>query len=292
MMKAILSQDINISKNELKKLSRDFRFFAGRLLRTSQQEGISNLKRLLQFIENSPILNDFVQSNHVVQYNEDDFFQSSGRYNLPEKNNEEISFIYQLLRYGSEKFSRYDDFPLRINGYRGSGRNIQSWVNNFNKEVVSPFVNYVEAYIQGLIMDMGDSEQRSIHIEVQGDLHGDIMKTQNNDFKNANISGGVAARDYTGNVTNHYHHQSLTEAAAEIQNLLKQLEQTYPANTFAEKATVADEALKKIELNPSLKAKILGAIAGAGKEALKEPVDHPVMNILMAGIEGWQTSTH
>jgi hypothetical protein len=295
----MISQDVNLNKNELKKLSRDFRIVAGRLLRTSQQEGISNLKRLIQFIENSLILNDFVQSNHVVQYSEDDFFKSSGRYNLPEKSNEEISFIYQLLRYGSENFSRYDDFPLRINGYRGSSRNIQSWVDNFNKEVVNPFVNYFEAHIQSLIIDMGDSDQKLVHIQVHGNVHGNIMNQpqesiiQNNKFENSILGGGVSARDYTGKVTNNYSQpQTLSEAAAEIQKLLKQLEQTYPIRTFAEKAVVADEALRKIESNSDLKSKITSALTAVGKEALKEAVDHPVMNILMAGIEGWQTPTH
>jgi hypothetical protein len=299
MTETMMLKDINITKSELKKLSREFRTTAGRLLNTSEQEGISNLRRLLQFIKSSPVLYSFIQSKQSIQYNEDHFFGSIyGRYNLPESRDEEISFVYQLLIYGSEKFRRYHDFPLRVNGYRGSGnQNFQSYVDNFNKAVVCPFVNSIEGYIQNLVIDMGDDEQGSIDVRIYGDFLGNVMSQskestiQTNNFSNTNIGGGISARDYTGDVTNHYgQSQSLAEAATEIQEILKQLEQTYPTNTFLEQASMADEALRKIQSNPSLKAKILGALAAAGKEAFKEAVDHPAMNVLMAGIEGWQAT--
>jgi hypothetical protein len=216
-------------------------------------------------------------------------------YILPESKEEEIGFVYQLLTFGESHFDDYHDFPFSVGGYSGVGSKIQSHVNEFNKQVVSPFINYIEGYIQSLIIDMGDSEQAKFHIQVHGDVHGAVMHksqesvTQNNDFKNATIGGGVAAGDYSGDVTNFYAQtQTLAETAAEIQKLLEQLEQTYPTSSFVEKATVAEKALEQIEANPKLKSKIVGALAGAGKEALKEAVDHPVMNILMAGIEGWQ----
>jgi hypothetical protein len=298
IMKTIVLQDINITKSELKKLSREFRTAAGRLLRTSDEEGLGNLRRFLQFIRDSPILYDFIQSKQVNKYNEDDFFNETvGRYNIPESKDEEIAFIYQLLKYGSEQFNYYHYFPLKVNGYRGSSSQIQPRVDNFNKDVVNPLVNYIEGYLQNLIVDMGDSEQGSIHIKVYGDFNGNVMNQpqesimQKNNFNNTTIGGGISARDYTGDVTNYCGQpQTLAEAATEIQKLLKQLEQTYPTNTFLEQANMADEALRKIQLNPRLKTNILGALAAAGKEALKEAVDHPVMNVLMAGIEGWQTT--
>lgn len=116
-----------------------------------------------------------------------------------------------------------------------------------------------------------------------------MSNTQNNDFRGASIAGGVAGRDYTGNVINNYAaQQNLAEAAAEIQQLLKQLEQSYPTNTLTQKAFVAEEAIKHIENNPTFKERVIGSLNYAGKEAFKEAIDHPLVNILMAGIEGWQ----
>jgi hypothetical protein len=298
-MKTMPQQDVQVTKSDLQKLSRDFRSVAGRLLRGSRHDGLSNLKRLLRFIEDSPILNDFIQSNQHQQYDIPETLNAAAYgadgYQLPEVKEEEIEFVYQLLKYGESNFDDYATFPFSAGGYTGAGSKIQSQVNEFNKQVVSPFISYIEGYLQGLIIDIRETGQESIHIQIHGDVHGAVMHesqesvTQNNDFRDATIGGGVAARDYSGDVTNHYaQSQTLAEAAAEIQKLLEQLEQTYPTNDFAEKAVVAGKALEQIEANPKLKSKIVGALTGAGKEALKEAVDHPVMNILMAGIEGWQ----
>jgi uncharacterized protein YjbI with pentapeptide repeats len=82
--------------------------------------------------------------------------------------------------------------------------------------------------------------------------------------------------------------QNLAQAAAEIQQLLQQLEQTNPTTTTSEKMTVVAKAVDEIEKNPTLKARVIGAFKSGGKEALKEAIDHPLVNILIASVEGWQ----
>ena len=116
------------------------------------------------------------------------------------------------------------------------------------------------------------------------------------DLQNAQFAGGlvdadtVTARQIGGNINNltPQQRQNLAQAAAEIQQLLKQLEQSYPTNTPLEKQVVVTEALKQIESNPTLKARVIGALKAGGTEALKELVDHPLINILLATLEGWQ----
>ena len=85
--------------------------------------------------------------------------------------------------------------------------------------------------------------------------------------------------------------QNLAKAAAEIQQLLEQLSQTYPTSTNKEKMAVVAEAVDKIESNPTLKARIINALKAGGTEAFKEAIDHPLVNILMATLEGWQEAT-
>ncbi|MBD1878891.1 pentapeptide repeat-containing protein [Coleofasciculus sp. FACHB-T130] len=82
--------------------------------------------------------------------------------------------------------------------------------------------------------------------------------------------------------------QNLVEAAAEIQQLLEQLSQAYPTSTNAEKMAVVAEAADRIERNPPLKARVINALKVGGTEAFKEVIDHPLVNILVATIEGWQ----
>jgi hypothetical protein len=48
--------------------------------------------------------------------------------------------------------------------------------------------------------------------------------------------------------------------------LLKQLEQDNPTTTLVEQAIVAEKAIKQIENDQTLKARVLGALKSAGKE--------------------------
>ena len=63
---------------------------------------------------------------------------------------------------------------------------------------------------------------------------------------------------------------------------------TPPTTTNKEKMTVVAEAVDQIESNPTLKARVINALKAGGTETLKEAIDHPLVNILMATIEGWQ----
>ena len=51
---------------------------------------------------------------------------------------------------------------------------------------------------------------------------------------------------------------------------------------------VVGEAVDRIENNPTLKAKVINALKAGGIEAFKEAINHPLVNILVATIEGWQ----
>lgn len=77
--------------------------------------------------------------------------------------------------------------------------------------------------------------------------------------------------------------QTLAEAAKEIQELLKQLEETNPSATEDEKI-----AFVNIATTPSLKSRVVGALQAGGKEAFKELLDNSYVNIGMAIVEGWK----
>ena len=131
----------------------------------------------------------------------------------------------------------------------------------------------------------------------QGDTMSQSPKKQSNfDLKGAQFAGGlvnadtVNAHQIGGNITNYSteQRQNLAEAATEIQQLLNQLSQSYPTTTTSEKMSIVAKAVDEIESNPTLKARVIGALKAGGTEAFKELIDHPLVNILLASIEGWQ----
>ncbi len=82
--------------------------------------------------------------------------------------------------------------------------------------------------------------------------------------------------------------RALSDVAVKIQKLLHQIEQTYPTSTPLEKQMVVTEVIKHIENNLSLKARVVEALKGVSIEALKELIDHPLVNILLAALECYQ----
>ncbi|AOY80470.1 hypothetical protein BJP36_11645 [Moorena producens JHB] len=104
----------------------------------------------------------------------------------------------------------------------------------------------------------------------------------------ANNTGGIAGNSVTADLSiANEHKQTLAETAAEIQQLLDQVSQTNPTTTNKEKMIVVGEVVDKIENNPTLKVKVINSLKAGGVEAFKEAIDHPLVNILMAVIEGW-----
>ncbi|OYD95163.1 hypothetical protein CDG77_10595 [Nostoc sp. 'Peltigera membranacea cyanobiont' 213] len=131
----------------------------------------------------------------------------------------------------------------------------------------------------------------------QGDTMSQSPKKESHfNLQGAQFGGGlvnadtVTAGQIGGNITNYNpeQKQNLAQAAAEIEQLLNQLSQTYPTATTSEKMTVVAKAVDEIESNPTLKARVIGALKAGGTEAFKELIDHPVVNILLASIDGWQ----
>ena len=76
--------------------------------------------------------------------------------------------------------------------------------------------------------------------------------------------------------------QTLAEAAAEIQRLLKQLEQTNPNITEAEKVAYVND-----ETTPSFKRRVVGALQAGGEAAIEEFLDNPYVNVGKAVVKGW-----
>ena len=103
------------------------------------------------------------------------------------------------------------------------------------------------------------------------------------------ISGGFVINNYYVSEQK----QSLAEAAAEIQELLEQLNKTYSQDrksqkmTTAERMTIASEAIQEIERNPILKQRIINTLKDSGTTAFREALDNPIANVLVAAFQGW-----
>lgn len=105
---------------------------------------------------------------------------------------------------------------------------------------------------------------------VQGNVSGDIKNSFNTDT--------------------YEQQKSLVRAAAEIQQLLQQLEKSYPTSTTHEKLAFAAEAIRQIDSDPKLHERLLSALKAGGVQALGQALNHPIASFLIGALDDWQSS--
>jgi len=98
---------------------------------------------------------------------------------------------------------------------------------------------------------------------VQGDVKGNVE---------ANIKAGSESKEK----------RTLAEAAAEIQELLKQLEESNPTATEPEKIAHVND-----ETTPNFKRRAVAALQACGEAAIEEFLDNPYINVVKATVKGW-----
>ena len=147
--------------------------------------------------------------------------------------------------------------------------------------------NFTEIY-QGEVNVTGDRNIKINKGNYNENIQGDYYE-QSGNFGIGHMSGGeIKEGAKVVGVINEAEKQNLADAATEIQELLEQLSKTNSTTTYKEKTAVVGEVVDRIESNPTLKTKVINALKAGGTEAFKEAIDHPLVNILVATIEGWQ----
>lgn len=112
---------------------------------------------------------------------------------------------------------------------------------------------------------------------------------QSGNFGIGHMSGGtIQGGAKVAGVLNEAEQQNLTEAATQIQQLLEQLDKSYPANTTGGKMAIATEAIKQIEANPTLMTRVRSAISAGGVSALEALLNHPAASFVIGAFQNFQ----
>jgi len=84
-----------------------------------------------------------------------------------------------------------------------------------------------------------------------------------------------------------YERQNLADAASEIQELLDKLSKDYPTETKQDKIELAVEVADEVNQNPMLKSRVITALKAGGTEPLKQLIDSPISNFIVAALEAF-----
>lgn len=141
----------------------DFRDYGSRLLTTNDDDGISDVKRLLNYIDSTEIIKDYIDKCIKDSKLELDIekvrekMEFRDKYPLPIERDNEVAFTYSLLAYGANKFGSYCAFAMH--GYSSSSNLIQDYIDNFNDQVVRHFINNIVKYLEHLSITAKDTDE-------------------------------------------------------------------------------------------------------------------------------------
>jgi hypothetical protein len=133
-------------------------------------------------------------------------------------------------------------------------------------------------------INIGQSQMQNSSSESQSS-----SESFKNDLRGANVAN--FANQVSGNArqqaNQHIHlsesKKTLAEAAEEIQQLLKQLDQTNPTATELEKVAYVND-----ETTPSFKRRVAGALQASGETAIDEFIlENKYLKVAKAAIKGW-----
>lgn len=100
--------------------------------------------------------------------------------------------------------------------------------------------------------------------------------------------GTIQGNAKVGGIINEAEQRNLAEAAAEIQQLLEQLDKSYPSDTMSGRMQIATEAISQIENDSDLMTRILSALKAGGVSAFEQFLNHPAASFVMGALEDWQ----
>ena len=153
---------VNFDKKEIKIISLGFRQLANRLINCHPDTGIPLLKMFISYIENIPIIIEFIKDNLTP----DEFIppkRGTHYISMGETKQEEISETYKLLKYASENYTNY--YSELCFYY---SREPKDSVKEFNNRFILPFVNYIEGYFTEILIRIGDDEIQKYNITING----------------------------------------------------------------------------------------------------------------------------
>jgi hypothetical protein len=175
---------MKINKKDLKIISYNFRCMASRMINCNFQESNSILKMFIKHIESDELIFGFVQSkvkfNYDIKKDIEENNENRQQFNTGETEDKEISYTYQLLKYMVE--NKVDFIGIAM--LYSFSHHYQDMVKDFNNRVILSLINYIEAYLTRIGIEMGYDEEVKYMININNQS-GQVIVSHDNSPINA-----------------------------------------------------------------------------------------------------------
>lgn len=170
-----------LTKEELQKISINFRRVSSDFLNCNQSSYHRLLKKLLHYIENTPVIKSFIDTRNLKSFDFTCLKENSDslRFELPVDDSEEIAYIYKLLTFISDNI--FDIFNLTFR-YGSHKRGTTHKVQTFNNEIVRPLINHISTYLTEIKIDSGFQDNYNVtnQFTFKQDFRGQINSASGN----------------------------------------------------------------------------------------------------------------
>jgi len=202
-----------ISVKDFKIKSQKFRVAYGHMLSAAEVfEAMRLTKRFMIFIDKEPIIKDFIERKHTQIYDFEQIIAKKNamdKFQLPIDPDEEVSYIYQLLKYLTKTYDSYLGFARPYALFKGA--KYQDMVRSFNRDVIRLFVDQITSYLGEMAITMGIDEKPNARVVVTGSV-GNLMFTE----------GDVTGNTTLNQTNNNQGNQTIQEIAKELLQLLEE----------------------------------------------------------------------
>ena len=167
-------------------------------------------------------------------------------------------------------------------------KQLENWLDRIINRPATNIENYNNQGNTNMSEKMGDKiyiRENYGPVGKEGKIHG-AVGNKGEIYGLAGSKGKIQDSNIARTI-NEDKQKTLAETAAEIQQLLKQLEQSNPTETTAGKMAVVAQAIEIVENQPTLKQRVIGLLKSVGTEGFKEALNNPVANLLVAAFQGW-----
>lgn len=181
---------MKLNKIDLKKILLDFSAISSRLINVNHRDYNSVLYKFLNFIDNQPIIFDFIIDCGKPSLDVDFEMEKASkdwRYNfdLGDTLEQEVSNIYSILKYCLD--NKVSIVNQIARGYSSSSK-LQDWAKAFNIRVVYVLIRHISNYLEKIGIDMGMDENIKYEIKV---TNGQVNLASDNSTINAVMNNGI-----------------------------------------------------------------------------------------------------
>lgn len=183
-----------LNKKDVKKLARSFRTTANRVLNSDCDAFDNNLKRLISYIKDIPLIYNYVEqcisksAKFDIEGDVKSVTNSFDEYTFddPIDINDEVSYKFQILEYITSHDICFESYVY----YFSNEKSFQEKVNGFCNKFILPLVNYINGKIEELCIEIGMDEDSKYIISASSG--GQINIAKDNSTINASQNNTVS----------------------------------------------------------------------------------------------------